>query len=137
MYVIIQNLKHLLLQLVTSINAGEKFEHNLLDALYLLRLSWNNVKSSTVSGCFNHCGYTTQEDGSDQHSPIDETDHSDGEEVGLLFSQVNGNVSIDDYLNVDDQVLMTSQMLSDEGIVASVRSVVSDKADQEAVHYSP
>ena len=38
-----------------------------------------------------------------------------------LFSQVNGNVSIDDYLNVDDQVL-TSQMLSDEEIVASVRS---------------
>ena len=55
---IIQNLKvhyrkHLLLQLVTSIDAGKEFEHNLLDALYLLRLSWSNVKCSTVSGCLS------------------------------------------------------------------------------------
>ena len=70
-----------------------------------LRLSWNNVKSSTVSGCFKHCGFTTQEESPDQQSPIDETDNSDGEEAMLLFSQVNSNVSIDDYLNVDDQVL--------------------------------
>ena len=92
-----------------------------MDARYLLRLSWNNVKSSTVSGCFKHCRFTTQKESPDQQSPVDETDNSNGEEVGLLFSQVNGNVSIDDYLNVDDQVL-TSQMLSDEEIVASVRS---------------
>ena len=108
---IIQNLKvryrkHLLLQFVTSIDAGKEFEHNLLDALYLLRLSWNNDKSSTLSGCFEHCGFTTQEDSPNQQSPVDETDNFDGEEARLLFSR------IDDCFNVDDQV-HTSQMLSD------------------------
>ena len=124
--------KHLLLQLVTSIDAGKEFEHNLLDALYLLRLSWNNVKSSTQCDCFKHCGFTTQEDSPDQQSPVDETENSDGEEARLLFSQVNCNVSIDDYLNVDDQVL-TSQMLSDEEIVASVRS----SAEEQSSSISP
>ena len=92
----------------------------------MLRLSWNNDKSSTLSGCFEHCGFTTQEDSPDQQSPVDETDNFDGEEARLLFSR------IDDYFNLDDQV-QTSQMLSNEEIVASVRS----SAEEQSSSISP
>ena len=49
---------------------------------------------------------------------MDETDRN---ETGLLLGTVNSNVSFNDYLNVNDQVL-TLRVLTDEEIVASVRS---------------
>ena len=38
------------------------------------------------------------------------------DEARLLFSQVDSDVNVDDYLDVDNQVL-TSQILSDEDIL--------------------
>ena len=54
---------------------------------------------------FKHCGFP------DQPSPIDETDNCDGEEARPLFSQVNSNVSIDDYYEKDTCIKRTSFLL--------------------------
>ena len=32
---------------------------NLLDALYMIRRAWMNVKQSTISNCFRHAGFAT------------------------------------------------------------------------------
>ena len=80
--------------------AAVSLDESFVDALPILITVI--LEHSALSGCFKHCGFTTQEESPDQQSPIDEADNSDGEEVGLLCSQVNSDVSIDDYLNVDD-----------------------------------
>ena len=63
---IIQNLKvhyrkYLLIKLIVAIEAKEEFSPNLLDALYLIRLSWDNVSPQTIKNCFDHCGFKQQD----------------------------------------------------------------------------
>ena len=119
---IIQNLKlhyrkHLILQLLTSIEAGTEFQFNLLDAIYLLRLAWYSVSPTTVARCFKHCGFVAPKD-----SPQDDADNdvdTDLDETREILSTVSLSVSIGDYLDVDQQV-MTSEFLSDDDIVNSV-----------------
>ena len=103
---IIQNLtlhyrKNLLMQMLTS---TEAFEFYLLDAFYQLRLSWNSVLPSTVSGCFRHCGFVTQDE-----SPTEDSEGSRGDSLVLggvhntdvsdarqLLEKVNNEVNIGD-----------------------------------------
>ena len=68
-----------------------------------------------------------------------ETDDSDSEsdEARLLFSQVDSDV--DDYLNVDKQVL-TSQTHSDEDVATALRPPAEEQllpADEEKYDESP
>ena len=92
------------------IEAKKEFEFNILDALYLLRLSWESVAPSTVSGCFNHCGFVSiSEDNStdgvgneDTRLSLSNTDIDDSRE---LFAKVNEDVNAEDYLEVDQQTV--------------------------------
>ena len=128
---IIQNLKlhyrkHLIMQLLTSVEVGTDFQFNLLDALYLLHLSWHNVPPSTISGCLRHCGFVTPED-NPQNEAGTEVD-TDLEETSELLASINNSVNIGDHLNVDQEVV-TLEFLSGDDIVSSVQQASTSELD--------
>ena len=126
---IIQNMKlhyrkQLVFQLICSIEAKKEFQFNLLDALYTLRFSWDAVTPSTLSGCFKHCGFVKEssiEHGDENVSTHDE----DMSELNEVLASVSNEVSLDDYLEVDEQVV-TSEFMSDDDIVESIQDTNSN-----------
>lgn len=145
---IIQNLKvhyrkNLIMQLIASIEGNREFNFNLLDALYLLRLSWNSVSPSTISRCFKHCGFVSpvEDNPGDPTDSIDSNPDTDMSETGELLAKVNTSVSVEDYVSVDQEAI-TSEYLSDDAIIDSVvqagpsSSTVSeqDSTDSEEPH---
>ena len=74
--------------------------------LFTLRFSWDAVTPSTLSGCFKHCGFVKE-------SSIEH-------ELNEVLASVSNEVSLDDYLEVDEQVV-TSEFMSDDDIVESIQ----------------
>ena len=78
---IIQNLKlhyrkYLLIKLISAIEAKKEFSPNLLDALFYVGLSWDNVSLLTIKNCFHHCRFRVPNDisvndATDENSPDD------------------------------------------------------------------
>ncbi|KAH7946068.1 hypothetical protein HPB49_019942 [Dermacentor silvarum] len=60
---IIRNVKHhfkvlLVRRLLAKIDHKDKnLQISLLDALYFLAISWDNVTSNTITNCFRKCGF--------------------------------------------------------------------------------
>jgi hypothetical protein len=59
---IIKNLKvhyrrYLLRRRINAIDNKVDFEFNLLNALYLLKRAWNEVKQETLANCFRKAGF--------------------------------------------------------------------------------
>ena len=140
---IIQNLKmqyrkYLLIKLIAAIEAKEEFSPNLLDALYLLRLSWDTVTPQTIANSFRHCGFRLPEDtGRSAPSPteIPETADVDGDSLISRLTtsgfELPDGVTFENFSAVDSDVI-TSERLSVEDIVSIVQKgdTVTDSEDE-------
>ena len=139
---IIQNLKmqyrkYLLIKLIAAIEAKEEFSPNLLDALYLLRLSWDNVAQQTIANCFRRCGFAIPE-GSSSTAPshTDDPESADRDSIlarlGSSGFELPEGVTFDDFAEVDNK-LITTEKLSDEDIVSIVQQGDMDTDSNDEV----
>ena len=141
---IIQNLKvqyrkYLLIKLISAIEAKEDFAPTLLDALYLLRLSWENVSAQTIANCFHHSGFTL---GSSNATPEADTT-ADGSallhRLGTTEFELPTEVSFESFVAVDSDVI-TTETLTDEDIASIVQkedTVSVMGSDEDAIDDSP
>ena len=142
---IIQNLKvqyrkYLLIKLISAIEAKEEFAPNLLDALYLLRLSWENVSAQTIANCFHHCGFKIPTTATEAQDP----DMADGScllhRLGTAGFEVPNEVSFESFVAVDSEVI-TTDTLTDEDIASIVQkkdaTVSVTCTDEDEIDDSP
>ena len=141
---IIQNLKvqyrkYLLIKLFAAIEDIEDFSQNLLDALYLLRLSWENVSVQTIANCFHHCGFTHPDDNAT--SQADVLDTADGPSLLRRLNtsefELPNKVTFENFVDVDSEVISTAA-LTDEDIALIVQKEDIDICtDDEEIDDSP
>ena len=127
---IIQALKHryrmkLLAKFIEAIDNSTDFRTSVLDAIVLLKQTWDEVSSVTVANCFKHCGFVhgnTKEDDNQDDEAMD--DHDFDEVVDWLDSllpQDNAEDILDEYVSIDDNV-PTSAELTDNELAEIVRN---------------
>ncbi|KAG0420841.1 hypothetical protein HPB47_003243, partial [Ixodes persulcatus] len=90
---------------------GKRYEVTLLAAIHMLVKAWTDMPSQVIANCFRHCGFSC--DGNTANENFDE-------ECSALMSALPENVSFDDYVAIDDGVLVCGQLTDDE-IIASVQ----------------
>ncbi|KAM7282378.1 hypothetical protein ISCGN_002528 [Ixodes scapularis] len=105
----------------------------LLMAVQFIFGAWCGVRASTVQNCFREAGFVrrchTSEAGEEEEMPVEACEAPDDEGVPELWSALNEDASgLDDSLHADD-IVETSECLSDEAIVARVRSADSGDSD--------
>ena len=143
---IIQNLKtiyrkRILRRLLADIGNGEGTSHfnmTILDAMMTIADAWDEVKQETIVNCFRHAGFQLS---SGKATALEEASLTQCDpELNQLFSQLNSDksASLDDYLQVDNQILPTEH-LTIEDIIQRVRGdqredeEEDDKDDSEAI----
>lgn len=108
----------------------------LLMATQFIFGAWCGVRASTVRNCFRQAGFVRrrheEEAGEEEAIPGEATEAPDDEGVPQLWSALHEDASgLDDFLHADDGV-ETSECLSDEAIVASVRGAAdSGESDDD------
>jgi transposase-like protein len=122
---VIQNLKvHYRKLIITRqlacIDSNTDFVLSVLDAMYLMRQAWDNVKAQTVGNCFRHAGF--KRGGTDTDAEAEDTEDAESDpEDDLPLSRLvpNSGVTLQEYAAVDEDVI-TSAELTDEDIIETV-----------------
>ena len=125
----------MLIKLIAAIKAKEEFSPNLLDALYWLRLSWDNVPPQTIANCFRHCGFVVPEDTTNTAtSQTDIPETADGNSLLARLSmsrfELPDDVTFENFSTADSEVL-TTVALSVEDIALIIQKEDTYKADDE------
>ena len=118
-------------RLLADTGNGEGTSHfnvTILDTMTTIADAWDEVKQETMVNCFRHAGFQLSS-GDATASEESSLTHSDPE-LNQLFSQLNSDksASLDDYLQVDSQVLRTEH-LTIEDIIQRVRG--DQREDEE------
>ncbi|GBO36065.1 hypothetical protein AVEN_13661-1 [Araneus ventricosus] len=92
--------------------------------------AWNDVQETTISKAFQHAGFTTEIEESQENVPDDM-----GEDELLINELRRRNpllpeISFQDFLNVDSDVICTEEM-SDEQIIADIMNEKEELSDFE------
>ena len=112
--------------MIVAIEAKEGFSPNLLDALYLIRLSWDNVSPQTIKNCFDHCGFKQQDADCDNVAGTSTCVSETASETQLLDQlrtegvELSDDITFESFVNVDTEVVTTAE-LSETDIVAPVQ----------------
>lgn len=136
--------KHLMARILLCLDQGKRYEVTLLAAIHMLVKAWTDMPSQVIANCFRHCGFscdgntassttasattstsatasaTTSATASATTSATTIEDENFDEECSALMSALPENVSFDDYVAIDDGVLVCGQLTDDE-IIASVQ----------------
>ena len=126
--------KKLLAKLISSLDKGEEFSVNVLDALHFLRAAWDDVTSTTVTNCFRKAGFmcsqeSTDADDGDTSAVVSEVQQ---QFQCLLQSGIGGlqNVSPEEYITADEEVETVGE-LTNADIVAQVQSQQNAEDEDE------
>ena len=114
-------------QIIKAIDANKSIPKvNVLDAMKMLTICWEDVTEETVKKCFAKSHISPQ----DQISAQDDLDgpfielRSDLEKFKSLgVEEFPGEISPEEFASFGDNVAATEPMLSDESILAMVRKV--------------
>ncbi|KAM7298385.1 hypothetical protein ISCGN_018981, partial [Ixodes scapularis] len=128
--------KHLMARILLCLDQGKRYEVTLLAAIHMLVKAWTDMPSQVIANCFRHCGFScdgntassttasattsTSATASAATSATTIEDENFDEECSALMSALPENVSFDDYVAIDDGVLVYGQLTDDE-IIASVQ----------------
>jgi len=119
--------KKLLNRLLSCYNSKIEFNFNLLDAINLLKPSWDAVTTTTIIKCFTHVGFYT-------NSTL-ENFHEEEEQINISFENVKNilNVTGDfqDFVNVDCNIPTTAEVSISE--IVSMLKVEKHKVDDDNV----
>ena len=102
----------------------------MLDALRLLSKAWANVTAKTITNCFRHANFTSEQP-ADPYSEVD--DDEDDPEDDIPLAALRLRVPFEEYANVD-QELTTSEAVSDNAIVNSIleaRKEDNEESDED------
>ena len=128
---LIRNLKHHYRKLVIArhLRAIEKKKEmekiTVLDAMYYLQQAWQSVNETTIANCYTKAGFKTTDDSSTDPSTdlTDSTHLNDLDDDPLdelpLARLVGANITMNDYVSVDDDV-PTCEDISDDTIVDDI-----------------
>ena len=94
----------------------------MLDALVMLRKSWDKISKETIANCFTHSGLSVRQ----PHIQDDESNDLDS----FLPLVTSEPVSSDDFVHIDDEVT-TAEVLTDEEIVALTQNEDSGGDDDD------
>jgi hypothetical protein len=141
--------QRLLTRVIQDIGKPDKTKVNLLDALYMIRAAWRDVKQTTISNCFSHCHFKqlvsddVPNDAAADNSAVESSSSEQQREqpdvqarniwdclnaAGLGLPQ---GASVDDYMQVDNDV-QTCQTLTDAELVAAVlKTDIATGSDDE------
>ena len=87
-------------------------------------MSKRGFSSTYYSGCFKHCGFVKES--SIEHGDENVSTHDkDMSELNEVIASVSNEVSLDDYLEVDEQVV-TAEFMSDDDIMESIQDTNSN-----------
>jgi hypothetical protein len=136
---IIKNLKHhyrnhLLRRQIAAIDKGEAFKMDLLDALKMMKRSWEAVTPTTICNCFGKAGFVkenVQTQYGQFHDGFEQEEDDTQYYWNSLKASENFDVPLEDYIDVD-QDLATTGNLSTEDIIASFTSKNAEDSEQSA-----
>lgn len=98
--------KEMIRRAIDAFDKKISFQIDLLEALTILRSAWRNVSQTTIQNCFRHAGFALVEvkiqESSDELNKID-FGTEDGQEQELFPN----NITFEDYVTMDDEVLTT------------------------------
>ncbi|XP_046582652.1 tigger transposable element-derived protein 4-like [Haliotis rubra] len=99
---------------IEAINDSKQCVITVLDAMRMLRHAWQKVKPVTISNCYRHAGFVLTEAASPD-APCESDDEDDIPLARLL----PGDVTLADYVSVDDNI-ETCAPSSDADIIESL-----------------
>ncbi|KAL8615196.1 hypothetical protein ACOMHN_029212 [Nucella lapillus] len=126
---ITKELKAVVYKLLAHVNAGKSakyFKPSLLDAVCVLKQSWDKVTPATIANSFGKAGFI-KSDGADD--TLDDHNPKDHEEQEPLLARLFAEWNIDpsEYVSVDDDVAT-----EEPATCASAPSTSTDTVDEEA-----
>lgn len=94
----------------TSDNASTIIKSvNVLVAIRWIKQAWEDVSATTIKNCLRHCGAfptqeksTTESQSDDPFADIDQAADRDMASLGELVSQINGDVTAEQYVNGEE-----------------------------------
>ncbi|KAL8619437.1 hypothetical protein ACOMHN_011788 [Nucella lapillus] len=121
--------KAVVYKLLAHVNAGKSakdFKPSLLDAVCVLKQSWDKVTPATIANSFGKAGFI-KSDGADD--TLDDHNPKDHEEQEPLLARLFAEWNIDpsEYVSVDDDVAT-----EEPATCASAPSTSTDTVDEEA-----
>lgn len=126
----------LLLRLVQNIDQGTHVKVTVLDAINFIHRSWRKVSMQTIRNCYTHAGfYATNyenEFDEDEELPLREwlaRQPTTSDQEPQAISEVTVPL---DYITVDDN-LRTSEFLTDDDIVSTIRNEDPTGTDHESL----
>jgi len=110
-------------------SAQKKSSVTVLDAIHYIIAAWQDVTKETVENCFKKAGFLFHDDDSiDFDDPDGDISLTDEDRQKLREQEV----SLEDYLNIDEQVLTCSEQCLDEIIAdVSVRASTEDNNEND------
>ena len=132
---IIKNLKfyyrkRLVKNVLNAIEKKEIFSINILQAITLITKAWDDVKASTVSNCFRKAGFIKNSSELSTHD-LQLLEEEEIEDWDLVSKKLGyEKISLDDFLSVDDQVIV-AEKLSDSEILEMVTRTESGNSSSD------
>ena len=127
--------KQVMERIIHDIDRGQSFSDikiSVLDALRIIQTAWSNVSNSTISNCFQHCGFTHGVNSTDS----EEANEDEIRSVLSMFvdlqerSLIDEEIDPEEYLDADMNE-PTSAMSTDEEIVDSIISMKAESDGEE------
>ena len=104
----------------------EEFQLSLLEAMSMLKRSWDKVTQPTIANCFKKAGFLQDDSVSDD--PSEEDEYQDSEPIhSELFKE--WNIRPEDYFEVDANVLTSSHETNVPPVTATHSSAMQDSSD--------
>ncbi|GFS27014.1 tigger transposable element-derived protein [Elysia marginata] len=120
--------------MVAAISNGEGSSHltmTLLDAMTTIAEVWDEVKQEVIGNCFKLAGFKVSESESDPDANSAESQQQSDTELSHLYSQLRDTkTALDDFLHVDDEVISTEELTTQE-IVEKVKVRGGNEAGDE------
>jgi len=125
-------------KLVDNIEEGKpNAPIDILQSMRMADFAWRNVTEKTIKNCFMKAGFTseniltTHETGEVVSvEKATEEERMNAEHWASIQKKLNTDIPFEDFVNVDNEVL-TCGTMTDEEIVASVNSEMSDEENEE------
>jgi hypothetical protein len=124
--------------LLVAMQKKEMLKINVLQALRLIRNTWDSVEPTVIANCYAHCGFKVP---TQPTSDVNQEDDDDDLPLATLLAQmkemggeVDGTAA--DYVEGDRTTATTAQ-LSDDAIIASVKAPAEQDDMQEEEEEEP
>ena len=132
---VIQNLKvhyrkRVVFGQLRAIERKEEYSLNVLDALRMLKESWQCVSEKTIWNCFHHAGFTQRSEFLDENVSED-FDELDDIPLACLAKMGTDHDQLNEFMQFSDECAPTSDVLSDSDIVQEIMDKHSSQEEVE------